>query len=186
MAGEEAANDQAQAAEDATAPTTADGADAEGSEAEPKEPERKERTFSREEVDRTVKNRIDRAREKHEAQLKDAEEKLAEAQAEAEKAKAEAEELKAQAQRAEMVAKAAKDADVPEAVIELLKGDTAEELAKAAKAVKEALPKVFFPKVEEEGGQNPPATREDILAIKDTAKRIQAMGAHPELFRKNL
>lgn len=114
--------------------------------------------------------------EELEATNKSAEERIAEL----EKRVAEADAAKA---HAEAVKQAAKETGLSESVIATLRGDTAEELTEAAKAIKEAIPS--YPVVKQGGHPDVSnLTADQIRAIKDPRERIRARAEHPELFQR--
>ena len=107
-----------------------------------------ERTFTQEEVNRMVADRLKRERSKYEGYVKADE--ADEAKSRAEKAEAELAELKGVAERAEAVAAAADKAGVPVEFVQMLNGTDAEELVEQIERVKKLLP--AYPTRTDDGG----------------------------------
>lgn len=143
------------------------------------------RTYTQEEVDRTVKGRIDKQNEKHRAELERAEKEAQEAAQRAETAERRVAEMEAQKMRSDLVTKAASEAGVSADVLARMTGDTEEEIAANAAILAEAIPKAAFPSVSDNGNQ-PAATvtKEDIKSIKDPKAQLRAIRENPELFTK--
>ena len=72
---------------------------------------------------------------------------------------------------------------MPVEAVKALRGTTAEELAASAEAIKAAVPGPSYPESRDKGEVRAPAmTREQILAIRDPAKRVDAIAQHRDLF----
>lgn len=142
------------------------------------------RTYTQEEVDRTVKGRIDKQNEKHRAEMEKAERAAQEATERAEAAEKKAAEMEAEKARSALVSKAAANAGVSADVLARMVGDTEEEIAANAAILSEAIPKAAFPNVEDNGNQ-PAATvtKDDIRNIKNPKEQLRAIRENPGLFK---
>lgn len=141
------------------------------------------RTYTQEEVDRTVKGRIDKQNEKHRAELEKAEKAAQEAAQRAEEAEKKVAEMEAAKTRSDLVAKAAAEAGVSADVLARMAGDTEEEIAANAAVLSEAIPKAAFPNVSDNGNQSAATvTKEDIKSIKNPKEQLRAIRENPELF----
>ena len=142
------------------------------------------RTYTQEEVDRTVKGRIDRQSVKHRAELEVAQKAAQDAQQRAEAAEKKAAEMEAAQARAALVAKAAAEAGVSAEVLARMTGDTEEDVAANAALLAEAIPKAAYPSVKDQGNQ--PAstvTKADIEGIKDPRAQLRAIRENRDLFK---
>lgn len=156
-----------------------EGTDGTTQAASAEQPGQQERTFTQEEVNRLVGD----ARKKVRSQYQGYDELKAQAEARADydDVKAELEALKAERARAEVVARVAAEAKLPQQVVSMLSGATEEELATQAAALRSAMP--AYPVVHDDGEPGKAAvTAEDIRNIRDPRERIRARAAHPELF----
>lgn len=141
------------------------------------------RTYTQEEVDRTVKGRIDKQNEKHRAEMEKAEKAAQEATERAEAAEKKAAEMEAEKARAALVSKAAVDAGVSADVLARMVGDTEEEIAANAAVLAEAIPKAAFPSVTDNGNQSAATvTKDDIRNIKNPKEQLRAIRENPGLF----
>jgi len=107
-----------------------------------------ERTYTKDEVNKIVADRLKRERSKYEGYVKGDE--ATEALTRAEKAEAELQAMKAERERAQAVSKAAQDSGIPAEVVAMLAGKDGEELAEQAKRIAELLP--TFPTRIDDGG----------------------------------
>lgn len=165
------------------------------------ENEQEEKTFTQDQVDQIVKDRIARA-EKDKAEAVKEAEKLAKMSAdqkreyELDKLKRENEELKASQNRFELgktataiLAESGIVAD--DEILEIVVKEDAEKTNNAVKAFVTLVDRVSDDKMRDKLKGNAPKkqqtkpgsmTKEEILAIKDGAKRIQAIQDNPHLF----
>lgn len=142
------------------------------------------RTYTQEEVDRTVKARIDKQNEKHRAELEKFSKAAKEAEARADAAEKEAAGLKADQARNAEVAKAAAAAGVSADILGRMSGDTVEEIAANAAILAAAIPKAAYPSIPDKGGQSAASiTKADIDKIKDPRAQLRAIRENPELFK---
>lgn len=140
------------------------------------------KTYSRDEMDRLVKKRIDKQNAKHRDEVAAVEAERTEAQERAQAAEARVAELEAAKARADAAAKVAAECGLAPEQVALLAGETEEDLKAAAEAFKAAGVPAYPQVTETAGAGKAPVTREEILAIKNTEERVAAMGAHKELF----
>ncbi len=97
-----------------------------------------ERTFTQDEVNHLITERVQRERRKYEGFVDG--KKAAEDAERAAKAEAELAQLRADAQRAADVSAAARDAGIPLEVAQMLNGTTAEELTEQAREILRLMP----------------------------------------------
>ena len=153
--------------------------------------DQQERTYTKEQVEATVKSRVDRQNAKHAAEVEELRRQAEEARKAADdaaKALAEAqavsERLLAEKARGDAVAAAAREAGVDAELLSMMAGDTPEQIGRNAEvlaAKMAAAPK--YPDVVDRGtGGAPKVTREQIEGERDVAKRIGLIAQHPELF----
>lgn len=145
------------------------------------------RTFTQEELDRIVGERVRRERDKYAdyEELKAKAEAGAETLSECEKLRERAEsaekkagELEHDAQLSRWAAQAAAETGVPAAV---LRGETLEELQAHAHLIVKSMP--VYPSASNAAPQGSPApTRESILAIKNERERLKAIADNADLF----
>lgn len=110
--------------------------------------------------------------------------KLAELVEKAEQAEAELAALRSERERSKAVAEVAKSSGLPVGVLELMRGDTVEELEAAAEAVKAAGSLPIYPTVPDGGAPGAAVvTREQIDAIKDPGERISARARNLKLYQ---
>lgn len=111
--------------------------------------------------------------------------KLAELAEKAEQAEAELAALRSERERSKAVAEVAKSSGLPVGVLELMRGDTREELEAAAGAVKAAVGSLpIYPTVPDGGAPGAAVvTREQIDAIKDPGERISARARNLKLYQ---
>lgn len=148
------------------------------------QPEGGARTYTQEEVDRTVKGRIDRQSAKHRAELERAQKAAQEAVQRAEAAEAKAAEMEAAQTRAALVSKAAAEAGVSAEVLARMAGDTEEEVSANAAILAGAIPKAAYPSVPDRGSQPASAmTKADIEGIKDPRAQLRAIRENRDLFK---
>ena len=112
-----------------------------------------ERTFTQDEVNRLVTERVQRERRKYEGYVDGKE--ATEAKERAKKAEAELAQLRSEAKRAEDVSAAAEKAGIPLEVAQMLNGSDADELTEQAKKLLKLLP--VHPTRTDDGGTNVPA-----------------------------
>lgn len=147
---------------------------------------------SQEQLDRIVTNRLTRERAKFSdyEELKGKAARLdqleAESKSELQKAQEQSAELQRQLeayrlreQRDQWAKEAASETGVDAS---LIRGNTAEEMLAHAQAIKEAM-RPAYPVINDAGKPKPQMTKDDILAIKDTAARRKAIAENAELFR---
>ena len=163
--------------------------------AEPMEPEKDwkaeyerllKHSRSWEDKAKRLKEKADRLDELEAASKTDAE-KLSDAQKRAEAAEAELAKYKADAERAGIVAEVAEAEGVDASLLSMMRGDTREEVESAAAQLKRELSKVpLYPSVSDRGatGQKGGMTLEEIRAIKDPKKRLEARAEYNARHRK--
>lgn len=136
-------------------------------------------TLTKEQADALVKARIDKQNAKHAKETEALTQQLADEQSTREELEKEVATLRHEKELAAWKEQASAETGVPASV---LKGDTLEELQAHAAQIKAAIP--MYPTLPNDGGaSNTPAlTKEDIYAIKDRRKRVEAMAQHDELF----
>lgn len=143
-------------------------------------------TFTREELnahtDKVVKERIDKQNEKHSKALASLQKELDAATKEVEDLKQQVSGYELAKEHSNLVSKVAKETGLTAAQVELLKGDTEEDLTAAANSFKASMPS-RYPDVNSASGKTPPISKEDVLKIRNPEERIAAMGKHPDLFR---
>lgn len=95
-----------------------------------------------------------------------------------------AESALAAANRKLAIHEAAKTAGVDESLLERMSGDTADEIAENANALKESMATTTrYPNVPDAGNRPTPGmTADDIRSIKDPVERVRARAANKELF----
>lgn len=136
------------------------------------------KTFTAEEVDATVKARIDKQRAKHEVEMSELQKQLDELKQQSAKVEAERDELRHKQELASWAEQASAETGVPS---NLLRGSTLEEITEHAKAIKAALP--VYPVVTDGGEpKTPRQTKESILAIENEKERLAAIRDNAELF----
>lgn len=114
---------------------------------------------------------------KWEGRAKEKGESVAAAEGERDAARAEVDYLNA-------VVSVAASTGMPVEAVKALRGTTAEELAASAEAIRAAMPGPSYPESRDKGEVGAPeTTREQILAIKDPSKRLDAIAQHTDLFR---
>jgi len=116
-----------------------------------------ERTYTKDEVNKIVADRLKRERSKYEGYVKGDE--ATEALTRAEKAEAELQAMKAERERAQAVSKAAQDSGIPAEVVAMLAGKDGKELAEQAKRIAELLP--TFPTRIDDGGARAAAKKDN-------------------------
>lgn len=157
-----------------------------------------EKTFTQQELDAIVSDRLKRERAKYEGfeDLKAKAEKLdaieEASKTELQKATERAQELETELnglKKAESVRlireKVAKEAGIPMASMSLLTGETEEACLEQAKTILAiAQPNTSYPQLKDGGEVNAPTmTKADILAIKDERQRIKAIENNINLFK---
>lgn len=141
------------------------------------------RTFTQEEVDRTVKGRIDKQNEKHRAEMEKAEKAAQEAAKRAEEAETRLAQMEAERARSELISKVASEAGVNAEVLSRMAGETEEEVKANAEILSEAIPKAAFPDITDNGNQSAPiVTKADIDGIKNPVERLKAIQQNADLF----
>ena len=133
-----------------------------------------------------LKEKADRLDEL-EASTKTDAEKLADAQSRAEAAEAELAKYKADAERAGIIAEVAEAEGVDASLLSMMRGDTRDEVEAAARQLKAELSKVpLYPPVTDKGaaGQKGGMTLDEIRAIKDPKKRLEARAEYNARHRK--
>ena len=156
-----------------------------------------DRTFTQEDVDRIVKERLARAKAQPPADYEELKAKAAKydeaqeaAKSELERANeraAKAEKALADAQaaieRSELVARVSRETGVP---AQLLHGATEEELSASAAAIADYARAVAPGYPRDKGGAagGQPVTVESIESIRNPVERVTARAAHPELYRR--
>lgn len=153
------------------------------------EAEQTPKTFTQEDVNRIVANRVSKYSDYEELKAKaakfdEAEEaqktELEKAQERANKLQSELDGIKAAEELRAMREEVSKETGVP---ARLLAGDTREACMAQAKAISEYA-KPSYPQVKDAGETPvPSASKEDILAIKDERKRLKAIQENIELFQ---
>ena len=141
------------------------------------------RTYTEEELDRIVKGRIDKQNGKHKSEMDKASADLAEAVHRAEQAEAERDALRAAAEARELRGRVAAEEGVP---ADLVSGEDEEQMRACAKRLSEFARSraATYPSVGREDSSGGRAvTRDDVLAIKDPAKRVDAIAANLGLFK---
>lgn len=171
---------------------------------DPKPKDPPEKTFTQEDVDKMVKDRLARAEKDKEKAIKEAE-KLAKMTAdqkreyEFEKLQRENEKLKAAQNKYELGKEATKilsesGITATDEILEFVVREDAEKTSEAVKAFSELVDRISEERMKEKLKGKPPKkqagspgamTKESIMAIKDSAKRIQAIQDHPHLFKTN-
>lgn len=146
---------------------------------------------SQEQLDRIVTNRLTRERAKFSDydELKGKAARLDQLEAESKSELQRAQEHSADLQRQLEAYKLKEQRDqwAKEAALEtgvdasLIRGNTAEEMLAHAQAIKALRP--AYPVINDGGKPKPQLTKDDILAIKDTAARRKAIAENAELFR---
>ena len=145
------------------------------------EPADNERKFTQADIDKIVKQRLERERAKHSEDLATAESKRQEAEEALQTAKQERDALQAEKSRREMVEKVAGEVKLPYAAVSMLQGATAEELKANAEALRASMP--MYPVTNDNGTVQPsPITREQIDKIEDRDKREAMMLQHLDLY----
>lgn len=142
------------------------------------------RMYTQEELDSTVKARIDKQNAKHRAELGRAAKEAQESAARAEAAEKKAADMEATQARSAVIAKAAADAHVSADVLARMTGETEEEIVANAALLAESIPKTVYPDVPDKGNQ--PAvtiTKSDIDNIKDPVAQLHAIRDNKELFQ---
>lgn len=131
-----------------------------------------------------MKGRIDKQNAKHAKEVEELKAKLAELETNNAATQQRVAEYERQAQRREVAAKVAAETGLMASQVELLAGDTEEELMNAANAFKSVVPANPYPVIKGDGGDPTPPTitKEEIYAIKNREERVKAMAQHPELF----
>lgn len=134
------------------------------------------------------KGAADELQKLRESQMTEAEKIRAEAErakAEAEAAKAEAERLKAEKERAEAVKETARAQGVDADLLELMAGDTPEQIAANAAVLKAKIAAMpIYPNAPDNGaGTSPAVSKDQIMQIKDPVERVKQIAAHPEQFK---
>ena len=109
------------------------------------------KTFTQDEVNRIVAERVSRERTKYEGYVKGDE--AEEAKSRADKAEAELAELRAQSERAKTVATVADEALVPIELVQMLNGADAKELAAQVERVKKLFP-AYPERIDDGGGRS--------------------------------
>ena len=159
-----------------------------------------EKTFTQEELDRIVKERVARVKAKApddyaelKAKAKELDDLKEAAKTETEKANERAE--KAEAELAEMRRKAKRAEDVREVAekypnvgaewLDRMRGDTREEIEANAEWIAAKLAgQPIYPNVTDNGAKGaPPITREQIEAIKDPKERVRMRAKHLDLYQ---
>lgn len=150
------------------------------------EPARDDKTFTQDEVDRIVKERLARAKATPPSDYEDLKKAAAElgtVRERAERAERELERARAEAEHRELVAKVARESGVP---AELLHGESEEELAANAAAIASYV-EAQRPGYPADKGGSPgggaPVTAESIEKIRNPIERVRMRTAHPELYR---
>ncbi|MBQ9621246.1 MAG: hypothetical protein IJR41_04850 [Atopobiaceae bacterium] len=146
---------------------------------------------SQEQLDKIIQNRLTRERAKHADydELKSKAARLDELEqankTELEKANERANELQKQVdayhareQREQWARAASQETGVDAS---LIRGDSAEEMLAHAQAIKSLRP--AYPAINDSGKPKPSLTKDEILAIKNTAERRRAIAENAELFR---
>lgn len=166
-----------------------------------KDDQQDETTFTQEQVDQIVKDRIKRAEQDKEKAIKEAE-KLAKMTAdqkreyEFEKLQRENEELKQAQNRYELGKEATKilsesGINATDEILDFVVRDDAEKTSEAVKAFSDLVDKVSEERMKEklkgtspkkQQGTNTGVTKESILAIKDSSERIRKIQENPHLF----
>lgn len=126
---------------------------------------------------------LEKLRESVEAGAKDAQDAGQKAAQELADAKAEIKRLKATAEREKRVRDIARSSGVDADILMLMVGDTEDEISANAKLLTERM-KTRWPEVKDGGAKASRMTKDDILAIKDQNKRLQAIQENADLFRK--
>ena len=140
-----------------------------------------ERKFTQADIDKIVKQRLERERAKHSEDLTTAESKRQEAEEALQAAKQERDALQAEKARREMVEKVASEVKLPFAAVSMLQGATAEELKANAEALRASVS--MYPVTTDKGTVQPsPITREQIDKIEDREKREAMMLQHLDLY----
>lgn len=145
----------------------------------------KPRTYTQDELDKTVRARVDKQRKKHEAEIEKLSASQSDAMARAEAAEARVAELEAEVTRAGIVARVAKDKGVSAELLAKMIGDTEEEIEANAEIISASSVKKSYPDVKDKGGSSGTGalTKEAILAIENPNERIDAIAANPHLFK---
>lgn len=137
---------------------------------------------SQADLDARIGARLQRERDKVAAQYAD----YADIKARAEQAEAEAAALRAKADRDAAVREVAGATGVDPSLLDLMRGDTREELAAAAEAVLRSRPAPANPypaTVDMGGGAAAGPSKAAILGIKDPVERVRAIAANLSAFR---
>ena len=141
-----------------------------------------ERRFTQSDIDKIVKQRLERERAKHSDDLAAAESRRQEAEEALQTATQERDALKAEKTRREMVEKVASEVKLPYQAINMLQGATVEELKANAEVLRASMP--MYPVTTDSGTVQPvPITREQIDAIKDRDEREKMMLEHLDLYK---
>lgn len=127
-----------------------------------------ERTYTKDEVNKIVAERLKRERSKYEGYVKGDE--ATEALTRAEKAEAELQAMKAERERAQAVSKAAADSGIPAEVVAMLAGKDGEELAEQAKRIAELLP--TFPTRIDDGGARAAVKKDNASAFANAVNQM--------------
>lgn len=145
-----------------------------------------EKTFTQEEVNRIIAERLSRAKSTPPSdyeELKEKAQKLEEFSTQYEEVKGELEALKAKTAHAELVARVARETGVPE---HLIHGNTEEELKKSATALSEYIKAVTPSYPTDMGGSAKGASIvniESIEKIADPVKRVRERAMHMDLYK---
>ena len=153
---------------------------------------------SQEQLDGVLKGRLAREREKARARYADYDDlkerageadrlkaDLDAANARAEEAEASAAALRAEAERSAMVREVAEAEGVDAGLLSMMRGDTREEVERAAAALRErGGRRPAYPTVRDGGaGGAAPVSREDIDSIKDPVRRVRERAANAGQYR---
>ena len=116
--------------------------------------------------------------------LQTAKEQAEQAKQEADELKAELEELQARHARHELVKLSAKANKVDAELLDLMRGESQDEIDANAKLLHEKLAGMqIYPSITDSGSTSKPAiTKENIMSIKDTEKRLKAIAENKHLF----
>ena len=149
---------------------------------QPEEPKVEEpKTYTQQDVDKIVRKRLERDREKNASSYADVEAKRQEAEEALEKANSRVAELEAEKARNEAVQNVSKETGVPFDVVAMLSASDEDGLKEQAASLKKAMP--LYPTTRDKGEvSSPPITREAILAIEDRGERERAIAEHLDLF----
>lgn len=144
------------------------------------------KTYTEEElnkrIDAAVKARIDKQNTKHSDAISEREKALEDANVKIAELEAIKAEYEAVAQRKTICTTVAQEVGLEVAQVELLRGDTEEELKASANAFKAASPNLYPAVSECSTGGSGAISKDDILKIKNTEERIAAMAQHKDLF----